>query len=100
METIVFSVEELFPTLGSATEEETEAVLAIVPLPDGAVTVIVIGGAMLPAGRLGRMQVTGAVPLQLQPLPFALTKVTSAGSVSLADSEVASEGPAFPTVIV
>lgn len=99
METIVFSVEELFPTLGSATEEETEAVLAIVPLPDGAVTVIVIGGAMLPAGRLGRMQVTGAVPLQLQPLPFALTKVT-AGSVSLADSEVASEGPAFPTVIV
>ena len=81
--TVVDAVAVLLDELGSDVEELTEAALVIMPPSLGAVTRIVMGGAV-PGGRLlVRVQVTLAlVPLQVQPAPLALWKVTPAGSVS------------------
>src|SRR3989449_638300 len=66
--TVVDAVAVLLDELGSEVEELTEAVLVMVPPSLGAVTRIVMSGAV-PGGRvLARVQVTLVlVPLQVQP---------------------------------
>ena len=60
--------------------------------------VSMVGAA--PTARLARVQVTVAVPLQLQPLPLALTSVTSGGRESLTLTAEAAFGPALLTLRV
>src|SRR5207244_5526891 len=99
--TVVVAVAVLLAWLLSAVDELTVAVLVIAPASD-AVTVMVIGGAA-PGGRLvGCVQVTLVfVPLQIQPVPEALWKITPAGSVSVTViGPAAVDGPALLTLRV
>lgn len=93
--TDVDTVELLFPGLGSLVVEEMAAVLDSEPACAGAVTTAVIGGAVAPVARAGRVQVTDTLArfVQVHPLPPAETKVTPAGRVSVTVTEDASEGP-------
>jgi hypothetical protein len=84
---------------GSLVDEVTDAMFVIAPAADGALTTIEIGAAEATPSE-GSVQVTGPAPLQLQPAPDAETKEAPAGSVSVTVSELACEGPAFPTVSV
>jgi hypothetical protein len=98
--TVVVAVAVLFAGFGSAVVDATLAVLLRLPAWFGAVTVIVITGAVTPVARAALVQVTETLPVfeQAQPVPVALTKVTPAGSVSVTVRLAASDGPAFDTV--
>jgi hypothetical protein len=86
----------LFPLAGSFVEDDTTAVFKIAPPSAGAVTVRVIGAAAVtPSAAIAH--VTGPVPVQAQPVPVEETKAVPAGSVSVTDTELACEGPAFET---
>src|SRR5438552_1026303 len=56
-----------------------------------------MSGAVVTASEL-RVQVTVVVPVHVQPLPEAETKLVPAGNGSETDSELASDGPRFATV--
>jgi hypothetical protein len=88
---------ELFAVFGSVSEPVTEAVLLIVPVVLGAVTVIV-RITLCAALRLPIVQVT--VPVTLTQPVEADWNATPAGSVSVAVTEVALLGPALATVSV
>src|SRR5262245_40779810 len=95
--TVVSAMAELFPCEGSAAPEVTDAVFEIRPPDEGAVTVIVIVGAV-PRARLARVHVTVLEDwLQVHPAPVALTYVVPAGSGSVTTTEGAVAGPAFVT---
>ena len=94
--TVVDAEDELFAEAGSFVAELTEAVFAAVPADGGAVIATVIAGAA-PEASDGRAQVTVVVPLHDQPVPDAETNDAPAGSVSVTDTSVAVEGPAFET---
>src|SRR5205085_8464723 len=84
--------------------DETVALLLIdvVPVPPGAVTVIVMLGASAAFARLPPVRLHVTVPealLQVQFVPAALTKVTPAGSVSTTLTADASSGPPLWTPI-
>ena len=97
--TVVEAMDVLFPALGSAVVDDTAAVLLSVVAPAGAVTTIVMVGAVTPAARVGRVHVTEVLPtcVHVHPVPDEETQVTPAGSVSTTETEVASDGPAFAT---
>ena len=84
----------LLLVFGSPVVALTEAEFERVAPWAGAVTEIVMVEVVL-AARLAVVQVTVAVPLQLQPVPLALTNVTPAGSVSLTLTVDAVSGPAL-----
>ena len=94
--TVVDTDDELFAEAGSFVEDDPAAVLTAVPADVGAVIETVIGGAA-PEASDGRVQVTVVVPLHDQPVPDAETNDAPAGSVSVTDTSVAVEGPAFET---
>ena len=100
--TVVDAVEVLLPGTGSVVADVTVAVSDSVAACPGAVTVTVIDGAEVPVASVGRVQVTETLPVfeQVHPVPVADTKVTPAGSVSVTDTDVASDGPALATASV
>src|SRR5687768_1541068 len=85
--TVVISVSELFPVMLSL-DEETVAVLLIVPGVDGAVTTI-LKLSVAPAAIDGIVHVTGDDALHVQPVPPADTKVVPTGMVSDTLTDVA-----------
>ena len=89
----------MFARSNSGVAELTEAELLNVAGADGALTVMVMS-AVLPTARLAMVQVTVAVPLQLQPVPLALTNVTLPGRMSLTLTAEAGFGPALLTLSV
>src|SRR5712692_10471591 len=101
--TLVCSVAQLLSGLGSLVGELTQALLLMVPPSLGAVTTMVIGGAVAP-GPSGVLLVQVTTPwlwVQVQPVPVALTKVTPAGNVSITVIGAAAvEGPPLCTVRV
>jgi hypothetical protein len=80
--------------------EETEAVLLSDAPCAGAVTLMVITGAVAPVASAGLVQVTDTLPtlVHAQPPPEPETKVTPAGRVSVTDTFAASDGPLSVTV--
>ena len=98
--TVVLAVAVSLAGLGSGVADETVALLVSVPAWPGAVTTMVITGAVDPAVSVGRVQVTETLPalLHVQPAPMAETNVTPAGSVSATDRLAASDGPVLVTV--
>ena len=78
----------------------TVAVLTRMTVLAGAVTAIVMMGAVTVAASEGRVHVTEmlATLVHVQPVPAAETNVTPAGSVSLTDRLVALDGPRFDTL--
>ena len=94
--TVVEAEDELFADAGSFVAEPTEAVFVAVPAAGGALIATVIAGAA-PEASDGRVQFTVVVPLHDQPVPDAETNDAPAGSVSVTDTSVAVEGPAFET---
>jgi hypothetical protein len=97
--TEVVAVAVLFPGMGSAVGEATDAVLVSDAAWAGAVTTTVMLGAVAPATSAGRVQLTDTLPVfvQVQPVPVADTNVTPAGSVSVTARPLASEGPLLTT---
>ena len=97
--TVVFATEVLFAAFGSAVVLDTLDVFDSVAAWPGAVTTIVIVGAVAPATRAGLVQDAETFPtlLQVHPVPVADTNVMPAGSVSVTVSEAASDGPLFTT---
>jgi hypothetical protein len=96
--TVVPAESELFPGAGSSVGESTEAVFDSVAAWAGAVTVMVIAGAVAFAASDARVQVT--VPeacVQAQPVPAALTKETAPGRLSVTERLDAASGPALET---
>ncbi len=87
----------LLVVFGSDWLALTVALLTKEPVAAGAVTLMVIGGAV-PTLRASRVKVS-VVPawLKLQPSPEALTNVTPAGSVAVTLTDEAKLGPAFVT---
>jgi hypothetical protein len=98
--TVVLTDEVLLPDVGSLVVLVTLAVLAMLPACAGAVTVTVMTGAVAPAAKAGRVQVTEMLALfvQVHPAPLAETNVTPAGSVSVTETLAASDGPLFVAV--
>ena len=93
----VLSESLLLPRLTSITPALTDAVLVMLPVAPGAVTLIVIVGAA-PMPRLLRVQVTVLPDTpQFQPVPEALTNPTPAGKLSVTVMLVAMEGPLLLT---
>ena len=88
MPTVVLAVALLFAVLVSFGEL-TVAVFEMVCAVEGAVTTIVIAGAVVLGAMDGRVQVTVVVPAQIQPVPVDETKVVPAGSGSDTLTEVA-----------
>src|SRR5262249_20010229 len=86
--TVVEAFAELFAADGSFVLAATDAVFVAVPGAVGAVIATVIAGAA-PGESDGRVHVTVAVPLQVQPPPEADTSVAPAGSASVTVSVVA-----------
>ena len=70
----------------------------IVPAAVGVTVMVTV--ALSPLARLPRLQVTGAVPLQVPWLGVAEPNVTPLGSVSVTVTMVASDGPSLVTVSV
>ena len=64
--TVVLAVDVLFPGVGSVVGEETVAVLDSDPAWAGAVTMMVMGGAVAPVARVARVQVTEVLPVLVQ----------------------------------
>ena len=97
--TPVDAVAVLLPAFGSAVAADTTAVSVSEAAWAGAVTVTVIVGAVAPVASEALVHVTDTLPLLThdQPVPVALTKVMPAGSVSVTDTAVASEGPLSTT---
>src|SRR5450631_41206 len=98
--TAVLTLEELLAGSGSGVVLETAAVLDSSAACSGAVTTTVIAAADVPVARDGAVQVTETLTalVQVQPGPAADTKLTPAGSVSVTETALASEGPALATV--
>src|SRR5262245_59454201 len=94
--TVALSLEE--PRSGVA--ELTLAELSSGPGVAGALTVSAMLEEVAPFARLASVQVTVVPPLQFQPLPTALTKLTPAGRVSLTLMIEAVSGPALLTLTV
>ncbi len=95
--TPVVAVVALSARRRSSSVAVTDAVLVMVPAAVGALTVIVMAGAV-PTSRPGRVQVTvPPVRLKFQPVPEALIKVTPAGSVSMTVTALAGLGPLLLT---
>ena len=97
--TVVLTVELLLPGVGSFVVDATAPVLVRTAACAGAVTVTVMVGAVAPAARAARVQLTETLPVlvQTQPPPAADTKVTPAGRVSVTVRFAASEGPLLTT---
>src|SRR5262249_28912247 len=94
--TVVLAALVLLPAAGSLAAEVTGTAFVAIPDAAGASKEIAIAGAA-PAARAGRVHVIVLVPEQLQPVPEADTRLAPAGMVSVTDTEVASDGPAFET---
>src|SRR2546425_9385607 len=90
-------LDELRPGVADLTEAELESVVAPTA---GARTEMTRLGAVAPTAKLARVQVTVVVPLQAQPLPAALTKLTPGGRESLTVTAEAASGPALLTLRV
>ena len=97
--TVVLAVAELFAALLSLGEL-TVAVLLIVPAVDGAVTTIVMDGAVEFPVIEGRVHVTVVVPEQAQPGPLAEPKIVTAGIVSVTEIDDAAGVELLVTLIV
>jgi hypothetical protein len=103
--TVVVALAELLPVVVSFGDE-TDALLLIVvvPVPPGAVAVIVIGAAApvarfaLPVGA--QVTVPDALAQDQLALLVALTNETPAGSVSTTCTSEAGSGPPFVTLSV
>jgi hypothetical protein len=102
--TPVLAVAVLFAGVMSFGDETVALLLIeVVPVPPGAVTVIVMFGASAPFARLPPVRLHVTVPealLQVQFVPVALTKVAVAGSVSTTLTAEASSGPPLWTPMV
>jgi hypothetical protein len=96
--TDVLADAELLPGTGSVVELVTDAVLVIEPAWAGAVTTIVIVGAVAPlASEVAVHVTTPEAWLHVHPVPDADPKLTPAGNVSVTDTLAASLGPALAT---
>jgi hypothetical protein len=95
--TVVLAVAVLFAGVMSFGDETLALlVITVVPVPPGAVTVIVMFGASAPFARLPPVRLHVTVPetlLQLQFVPVALRKVAVAGKVSTTLTADAASGP-------
>lgn len=90
----------LLPGTGSLSLADTVAELLIEPPSDGAVTEMVITGAV-PGARLERVHDTLPTPgVQVHPVPVAFTYPTPDGSVSVTVTLCAVLGPLLVTVMV
>ena len=99
---MVVAVAVLFPGV-SSFGDDTVALLVMEPAVLGAVTTIVMFGALALAGRLPPVRLQVTVPdtwLQLQLVPVALTNVVPAGKVSTTLTADAASGPALLTPMV
>jgi hypothetical protein len=94
--TVVVALDELLPETGSLTADVIDTALTADPADAGASIVTVIAGAA-PTDSEGRVHVTVVVPPHVQPEPPAETSVAPDGSVSVTESDVAVDGPAFET---
>lgn len=88
---------ELLAVLDSGEVVLTVAVFVTVVLVAGAVTLMVITGALVEGARDPIVHVTVLVPEQVQPAPVALLKVTPAGSVSTTVTSGAAPAPPLVT---
>src|SRR5207249_281460 len=86
--------------LGSAVAELAVAVLDRSAVWDGRSDERSVGKGARVTPRLARVQVTGVVPVQAQPVPMADKRVVPVGSGAEAETELATEGPALLTVRV
>ena len=89
----------LFAVLVSGVVLLTVAVLVTVVPVDGAVTSMVMFGA-LPVASAPIVQVMAGLPLHVQPVPLTLFSVTPAGSVSFTVTSAAVPEPVLPTTMV
>src|SRR5262249_33847345 len=97
--TVVPSVAELLVPSGSVTPEVTDAVFEIEPDEPGVTLIVIV--AEPPAVIVSRLQVTTPAACEQEPCDgVAEPYETDPGSVSVATTDVASEGPAFETVSV
>jgi len=96
--TVVDAVAELFPELGSAVEEDTDAVFASVPAALGRTTIVTVAVAAF--ASVPRAQVTVVVPEQLPWLELVETKLAPPGSMSVTLTPAAGFGPVLETVKV
>jgi hypothetical protein len=98
--TVAVPVPVSLPGAGSGVVEETVAVLvSTVPAAVAAGTcTVTVNEAELPEDKEPFAQVTGPVPVQVKPVPDALTSDVPVGSTSLTDTLSASVGPEFETV--
>ena len=96
--TVVVAVPVLLPLLGSGVPELTVAEFdRSVVWPGSTLTTSVISGAAPSPSELARVQVTVLVPVHVQPVPAAETKLVPAGNASDTDTDAAFDGPAFDT---
>jgi hypothetical protein len=96
-ETVVNAVAVLLVGLGSASLAVTLALFVSVAEKFGAFAVIVMAGAAPTASEANVHVTVPADCAQVQPVPLALTKVTSDGRVSVTVTFVAGSGPALFT---
>ena len=90
----------LFAVFGSLVEALTVTLSTIRPAPGGAMALIVIGDEVPTATDCALQETPLPDPLQVQPDPVAVLKVTPAGKVSITVTLCAAFGPALETVTV
>ena len=95
--TVVSSVSELFPGVGSS-KLGTEAVFESVPAVVGVTTRLTV--ALAPAAIKPRLQTMVLVPVQLPWLGVAETKFTPAGKLSVIVAVIDRLGSTLDTVMV
>jgi hypothetical protein len=81
--TLTAALSALLEVPASGVVVLTVAVFVIVVPLDGAVTSMVMAGAVVVAASAPIVQMTVLVPLQLQPVPETFVSVTPGGSVSV-----------------
>jgi hypothetical protein len=95
---LVVAVAELLAGLLSASEDDTVAVLVIVPAATGVTTMLTVAEA--PPAIVPRLHVTVDVPAQFPCEGVAEMKVIPAGRVSVRITPLAVEGPLLVTIRV
>ena len=103
-DTVVITVDVLLPPFESGVVEVTFAVLPIVPFAvPGAIWAVTENVAVAPEASEAMLQEIVAPVVQVNVGPVVCiseTNVVPAGSVSVQETLVAVDGPAFETVIV